>query len=181
MNDELEGIFDDLNPADFAEETTALHEASREQRSFEEFVQENIRAIHTAFGASNAEMQLWVILANPEKYRLFIPLDDETIKEYVDRLHGEAKKMKANRVFLAYQTLLDNRLVTQDELHDAADLNLIEQLGEENMREGVLWYAEEVGHETRVGGLYRFGLRLQFPVQTKNQKLEVFGTILRDL
>lgn len=155
MTDEFEGIFDDATIADFLRETSARDEVSREDPdgyAFSQFVDEQLRAVRTAWIAAETFMQPLAIVATRSKQRIFIPDDDETLGQFVDRMHREAVKMKAVWTFCAVRTqVADLGDATDDEQDiDVGDSNAIEEaMAAGLLRLGVVWYAERRDKKVR--------------------------------
>lgn len=146
MNDEFDGIFDDLSPADFFSQTTAYQEISRTNKgleAFNGFVDEMLRAVQMAYAMAEGDVGAIAVLANSETMRMFVPVDEETVQNYIDRLNEEAKQMNAHWFFLARATKVGSHLVDRGEMHDATQAKVIEEAHDQGeLQDGLFWYAE---------------------------------------
>lgn len=140
---EYDGVFDDLNPDDFARDTSARAEVSR-LNGFDAFVDEQIRAVRTAWIASETWMQPIALIANHEAQRIFIPDDDESLRQFVDRMHREAVAMGAIWTFVARRAMVASfGDTTEDHDVDLDDPDTWERAVAEGLVVlGVQWYAE---------------------------------------
>lgn len=188
MTDEYHGIFDDVNPEDFFSQTTAYQEVSRTNKTldaFNGFVDEMLRAVQMAYAMAEGEISAVAVLANDETMRFYVPVDEETVQNYIDRLHEEAEQMNACWFFLARATRVGSHLVTRDDMHDATNDQVIEDAAEEGaLQDGLFWYAErrEDEHQTRMGIYFDNGSNiLERSMETPNtpQTSELLGSVLR--
>lgn len=144
-HDEFEyaGVFDDLTPEDFTRETSARAEVPRIS-GFDAFVDEQLRAVRTAWIASETWMQPLALIANHEKQRIFIPDDDESLRQFVARMHREAVEMGAVWTFVARRAMVVTFGVDDGTFdRDLDDPESIEQaIAQGILRLGVQWYAE---------------------------------------
>lgn len=144
--DEYTGIFDSITPQDFILESTAVSETERANHgadAFNAFVDEQMRAVRTAFMASEGNLQPIALLANQTTQRAFTPDDEETVGEFIKRLNREAKHMGAMWTFYACKTLVQTEQVDPSELTDATDRDEVQAaIAAGTMAPGVLWYAE---------------------------------------
>lgn len=144
---DFEGIFDDASVADFLRPTSARAEVLRANEGAEAFglfVEEQLRAVRTAWIASETYMQPLAIIANRDKQRIFIPDDDESFEDFFARMHREAVAMNATWTFVAQRTMVaalgdaiegEDRDVTSPEAEQEAIAKGLLTLG-------VYWYAE---------------------------------------
>jgi hypothetical protein len=140
---EYEGIFDDLTPQDFARDTSARIRAPR-TNEFDAFVDEQIRAVRMAWIASETYMNPLALVANHDEQLVFIPDDDETLREFVARMHREAVKMGAIWTFVAQRCMVTS-LGHDDGSYDGDldDPEVIEKaMADGTLVLGVQWYAE---------------------------------------
>jgi hypothetical protein len=142
--DELAGIFDDLSPEDFNVETTAIEEISRTNEgvdAFNSFVDEQMRAYRVAWVANHGRANPIAVLASPTMQRVFTPDAEETLGEYVKRLHREAIRMEAIWIFSARKTIVGSFMADEDT--DIGDPEVIaEAMAAGKASEGVEWFAE---------------------------------------
>lgn len=149
MSDEFDGIFDDLTIADFLNAGTAVEELEvqleRGVAGFNRFVDEQLRAVRTVYVASNGYLKPFIILASPTTQRTFVPLDEqETLGEFVARVHEEAVRMEALWSFVVKDTLVG----TKDWDSDSRDIDVndeteIQKAIEDGiLTKGIVWYAE---------------------------------------
>ena len=140
---EYDGVFDDLNPSDFTRFTSARAEVSR-RGGFDAFVEEQLRAVRTAWIASETYMQPLALVANEEVQRIFIPDDDETLRQFVERMHREAVAMGATWTFVARRAMVASFGDTDEgysrDLDDPE--NWERAVAEGLVKLGVQWYAE---------------------------------------
>lgn len=143
MNDEYNGIFDHLNPDDFVRETSAVDEVPRVNvgvEKFNQFVDEQLRAVRFAYLASDGQINPIAVVASPTVQRMFAPDDDETLGQYLQRLHREANLIGARWLFISKQTLVGSQETPASQMKDVNDP---ESVGDESaLTEGVYWYAE---------------------------------------
>jgi len=146
--DEYEGIFEDATIADFMRSTSARIELAQTGQgvdAFNQFVDEQLRAVRMAWIAAETYMQPLALIANDEQQRIFTPDDDETLGQFVERVHREAVAMEATWMFVAKRTMVANLgsavevdrdvdVTNSDEWEKAVAAGII--------RLGVLWYAE---------------------------------------
>ena len=164
--DELTGIFDHIRPEDFILETTAIQEYERTNEgveAFNAFVDEQLRAARQSWIAAEGEVQPIAILASTTKQRVFTPDDEETLGEWVQRLHREAQRMQANWVFLTKRTMVGSAAPGAQDV-DFNDQEAVQAAIEAGtLVDGSLWYAER-----REGGErhHRFGI-----MRAKNGRL----------
>lgn len=149
MSDEYDGIFDNATVADFMRDTSARSEVERTNRgaeAFNQFVEEQIRAVRTAWIAAETYMQPLALVANAEKQRIFIPDDDETLEQFINRMHREAQAMGAIWTFVAKRTMvatIKESLDPDEENVDVSDPEAWERaVAADLVRLGVTWYAE---------------------------------------
>lgn len=149
MNNEYEGIFEDATVADFIRTTSARLETTRTGgqglEAFNRFVDEQLRAVRMAWIAAETYMQPLVLLTNDTQQRVFSPDDDETLRQFIERMHREAIAMEATWVFIAKRTMVGNIGDAIDTEHDV-DVSDTEEwekaVAAGVVRLGVVWYAE---------------------------------------
>ena len=150
FNDDITGIFDNLTPQDFLEayqESTAVDEMSRINQgvdAFNEFVEEQIRALKLSYTAAEGNIQPIAVLAGRTTQRIFVPDDDETMQQWINRMHREAKAINAIWTFVSKKTMVGTRQAEVND--DAPDVNDPEHVRSAveagDMTMGVFWYAE---------------------------------------
>jgi hypothetical protein len=111
-HDELTGIFDDLSPEDFVLESTAI--ASMQgcyagPDVLDGFLEHQLNAVRLAFSMADGWLYTTAVLAGREGLRTFVADDDETLRDFVSRVRGEAARMRAHWCFMATQTLIGPR------------------------------------------------------------------------
>lgn len=162
-HDEFEyaGVFDDATMADFTRETSAKTEVLRKNmghEAFTAFVDEQIRTIRTAWIASETYMQPIAIVANHEKQRIFTPDEDETLRQFIARMHREAVAMDAIWTFVAKRNMVASLGASSPDDEYSVDVSDPEQwqqaIADGLVRLGVVWYAErrEDGNRERRHG-----------------------------
>lgn len=147
-DDKYAGVFDHLTPEDFnLDATTAISEIPRTNHgvdAFNSFTEEQLRAVHTAFMASEGHLQPIALLANETTQRAFTPDDEETVAEFIKRLNREAQRMRAVWTFYACKTLVSVEMVSPDDeqpdVNDPEEIAAAVERGQ--MQPGVLWYSE---------------------------------------
>lgn len=188
MTDEIEGCFAEATVADFLRESSAREEVSGHfagAAAFQSFVDDQIRAVRTAWIASETYMQPLVVLASHDLERIFITDDDETLGQFVQRMSREAKAMQATWTFLAKRTMVAELGPMRETEHDidVDDPEAWQQaLAEGLMRLGVLWFAErrEAGEHTRRHGqmVDEVGTLGPLVEGARNQTIPLFEQIL---
>lgn len=148
MSDEYEGIFENATVADFERSTSAkieLAQAGQGVEAFDRFVDEQLRAVRMAWIAAETYMQPLVLLANGKQQRVFTADDDETLGQFVQRMHREAVAMEATWVFVAKRTMVANLGHALEVEHDT-DVNDRDEyekaVAAGLVRLGAMWYAE---------------------------------------
>lgn len=184
----ITGIFDGLNPADFGRsDTTAIFEVEQPHhgpRAFDRFVEEMQRAVRFAFTGSEGQVNPVAVLANATTQRTFTPTDEETMGEYLDRLHDEATRMEADWVFVQRTTQVGTATVSPSQMHDITDTSMISRAqGEGALRDGVLWYAAQraaIGIKRRHGIFEKIAPNaLSLPLEAPSfQPMPLFDAIL---
>lgn len=190
MTDEWDGIFDDATVGDFIRDTSARTEMARTNHGLEAFnlfVDEQIRAVRTAWISAETYMQPLAIVADHEKQRIFIPDDDETLRQFVERMHREAKAMDAIWTFVAKRTMVANLGSASDAEHDidVDDPDQWEQAVAAGLVQlGVMWYAErrEGGDRQHRHGqmVDEGGVLGELREGARNQSIPLFAMILGD-
>jgi hypothetical protein len=183
-NDEYTGIFDEATVGDFLRESSARDRWSR-TNSFDTFVDEQIRAIRTAWIAAETYMQPVALIANDHDQSLFIPDDDETLREFIDRVHREAKAMGATWTFVAKRTMVASFGSEGAEDFDLPvdDAEAWEKAVAQGLATlGVVWYAEHRDdrvHQRRHGQLQEEnGVLGRLREGAPNQSIPLFAEIL---
>jgi hypothetical protein len=148
MSDQYEGIFNDATVEDFLRETSARVEMPQSGQgidAFNRFVDQQLRAVRMAWIAAETYMQPLAVIANGQQERIFIPDDDETMGQFVERMHREALAMEATWAFISKRTMVANLGVATDTGYDV-DVTDPEQwekaVAAGIVRLGVVWYAE---------------------------------------
>lgn len=178
-NDDLDGIFDNLNPSDFAE---PQHEGVE---AFDSFVREMVRAVQFAYLSAEGLISPVAILANPEEIEMIPAEDGETLNQYIERLTAEADDMGATWLFVSRLTEVSHRMVAYQEgkSHDATDAVAVQEEREAGrLTEGLFYYAERFEDDVkdaRHGILKVEGDRLGHPVEGSSfQPVTLFQNIL---
>lgn len=170
MSDEYNGIFDDLNPNDFHGVTSWPHSYD----SFDEFVDFEIMSTRKAWLASDGQINPVAVLATEDRIWLYAPDDDESVQEYFDRLKGEAERVQASWLYIAKQTNVGIR--SDQELGVLMDVADVE---DEDLDDGVLYYAAEREKHTKIGIMRAYGNRLGEVIPgDPNQPFSMLGDIL---
>jgi len=152
---EFEGVFDDATVADFERSTSARIELARAGHAgdaFDQFVAEQARAVRMAWIAAETYMQPLVVITDGRQERVFIPDDDETLGQFIERMRREALAMEAVWAFIAKRSMVANlgsALETDDDV-DVTDTEEWEKaVAAGIVRLGVIWYAERREGEKR--------------------------------
>lgn len=189
-DDEFNGIFNDATVADFIRPTSARSEIARTNQgaeAFNQFVEEQLRAVRTAWIAAETYMQPLAIVANRDSQRIFIPDDDETLRQFVHRMRREAQAMGAIWTFVAKRTMVaclgaPTSLLKDFDVSDPTVWGEAEAAG--LLRLGVLWYAERregQQQQKRHGQMQDEGGTLgQLIEGASNQDVPLFNEILGD-
>lgn len=181
MSDELTGIFDHLTPDDFNLQTTAVDEMARTNigiDQFNAFVDEQLRSIRLGWSIGDGYFCPVAVLANEGVQRVFAPDDEETLGDFVNRLHRESDQMRATWLFFALQTTV---ATYQHEDADAVDSADALEKGGEEAGPGLFWYAErrEDERHRRHGIMPIANGRLGAQTEgSDNQEVTLFGKIL---
>lgn len=138
FNDELSGIFDDLNPDDFIPFQGA--------DAFQKFFMQAIDATRFAWLSAEGNINPVAILASPSE-RWFLPADDgETLGQYIERVRLNAQENDARWLFISRRTTVANWTV-DDADQIPGDPTSPEAIAEGirlgHAREGVFYYAEQ--------------------------------------
>lgn len=191
--DEFTGIFDDLNPADFAVQTTARVETylpgspNVGDDAFIKFVDHNIEVLRTsALAASGNDINPVATLASASTQWIFAPEPDENMGDYVARLHDEAKRLGANWCFISRFTQVAASPAGTFDPSEGIDNNdrgeLMQAAGQ--LERGVVFYAakiEDGEHKRRHGIMLVEGSGLTPPVfGNPEQPFEIFDAILEE-
>lgn len=136
FNDDLAGIFDDLNPEDFARETSAVASAEYDdirqgREEYLAFVDANLHHIRSAYDEDPDNFDPIGILHTPEGKRVFLPDDDETNEMFMLRLQREATEFQATWFFIG---MIAPAAVCADR-DEAVGGNFV-------MQDSLCWYAE---------------------------------------
>ena len=190
MSHEFNGVFDDATVADFIRATSARSEVARTNKgaeAFNQFVEEQLRAVRTAWIAAETYMQPLAIVANHDTQRIFIPDDDETLRQFVERMRREAKVMGAIWTFVAKRTMVANlgAAAASERDFDVSDPEEYEKaVAAGIVRLGVVWYAERregTQQQKRHGQMQDESGTLGEPYEgARNQGLPLFSEILAD-
>ncbi len=177
MTDDITGIFDDLSPEDFKSTTTAFTEISRTNvglDAFNAFVDEQLRAVQISYATAKGDMAPVAVLANDSIQRLYVPSDEETLQNYLDRLSEEAKQMGATWFFISRPTQVGSHLVGSDEVHDATTAETIQEAKEQGaLQRGLFWYADRREDERQK----RMGIYFDNGAGVLERPIEVPGTM----
>lgn len=186
MNDDFEGIFENLSPDDFNVQTTAIHEIQGTYLgvpAFNDFVEEQILMMKVAYASSNGQYTNPVsTLVASGKQRLFRSVDGDTVKTLVTRLNTEAKAMNAKWVFTSIKTKVGSRLVPVDVKHDVTDESVINTTAP-TLVDGVIWFAEahEDGEVVRRVGILVDDDGVLTRQTEANQRMALLERILLDV
>lgn len=181
-DDEIEGFFDDLTPEHFHQDSSSFVEMSRPNETFDAFVGEQVRATQIAYATAEGSMAPVAALVNAETLRMFVPQDEETLGDYLQRLHTESLDMDARWFYLARATQVASHLVRPEDLHDATQGEVVEGAKEANVLvDGLIWYAEARGEapEKRMGIFYdnNDGV-LERPIAVSGQQSALLEAVL---
>lgn len=176
FDDELAGIFDDLSPEDFS--------PNRGRVAFDKFVDRHVQIVRMAYLASEGNINPVAILATDTEEHEFTPTQEETLGEYVARLHDEAEGVGAKWLFISRKTLVGSLSIPASEMFDLSDPEQVQAAIEKGlMSEGVFYYAErtEGAERQRRHGMMRAdGNRLAMQVEgdSEHQSVDFFSSIL---
>lgn len=184
--DEYTGIFDDLTPDDFLLATSAVGggEITRNTApAFDEFVDEQLRMIATAWIAAETWIQPLAVIADHSKQRMFVPEEDETLGQFVDRVHREAKAMGAIWTFVSKRTQVASIMSAENfDVENASQEAWDEAQAAGKVRLGLVWYAERVDGPMprhRHGQMWDEGNVLSAPKEgASDQRIPLFEKIL---
>lgn len=179
-DDELTGIFDDIKPEDFFGAAVGAAHAE----TFGGFVDRMIGTVRTAYLAAAGQMDSLAILASGTREWSYVPTDEETLGDYLERLRVEAERLGATRLFVIRRTLVGAQEISSKE-GDAFDVGHAQKIAEAiedgRMVPGVFYYAScsEGGRENRYGIMRASNGRLGDPVESDAQQTVAhFDTIL---
>lgn len=134
-DDQIQDFFDNLDPNDFARETSAIDETQLPQKqagaaAFVLFVDANIKGVMDDFNEQTPQVpwQAVAVLQSSDVRRIFTPDDDETNSMFMSRLHREAQQLGAQWFFLA--------MVGPVVFATAADIDNAQEV------DAIMWYAE---------------------------------------
>lgn len=177
--DELTGIFDNMEPWDFletasAEMVSASAEPNQGAERFNKFVDLNIEVVRTGWLAADGQINPVAVLAGPHAQWTFVPTDDETMGDYMERLRKEASQLGATWLFISRRTMVG----TLPGDHDTGDQNAVrEALETGRVRLGVFYYAERrEGDEVQVrhGMMQAMGNHLGAPIEGPTEQTTSF-------
>lgn len=153
--DEISGMFADISIADFVRESSAVSEHHytelertrvQGEEGFDSFVDQLLGTTRTAASVAPFHFQAFSVLHAPDRHRVFVPDDDETVLDYRERLRREAKRMEATWLYTVM--LAPGRSYDSDENVESIDPNDAKELGAA-LRSGALslclcWFAEMI-------------------------------------
>lgn len=183
MSDELDGIFDNLSISDFmrsARGDLTLRHPSPED--FNQFLRRHANMLQAIFTASRGELQAFAILATisnePTLERLYLPVEEECVGDYVARLAKEARETDVNALFFTMRTMVKESYATAEEVA-AADARVSEMSG--HTEESMFWFCQ-YGNERRVGAMMidESGESLTRSIET-TQRASLLETILNPM
>lgn len=136
FDDELAGIFDHLTPEDFS--------PFRGRIAFDQFITQNLETTRTSWLAADGQINPVAVLATATERWTYVPTDEETLGEYVERLRSEARRLKATWLFLSRKTLVGNYEVrVGDDVPDTSDPDALQKAIEKGIiTEGIFYFAE---------------------------------------
>jgi len=180
-NDEFSGIFDELEPDDFAGLfSTDVQTPNVGEDAFAEFVERHIESTRFAFLAADGEINPIAVLANATTCWLHTPEDHESLGDYLTRLAKEARRVEATWFFFVRKTKVGLGDDTTENMFDPKMLKKAKKNGQ--MVDGVFYYAsrhEGVDQENRRGIMRAHGNRLGELVEgAPEQEVPVFDEIL---
>lgn len=186
MTDGIDGIFDHITPDDFARETSALETIERAgigATAFNAFVDEQVRGIRTSYIASSGNVDPIAIIVSPTIQRVFAADDDESLNDFVARIHREAKQIGAIWTFVGKKTLVGTKL-TSGPLPDLNDPEAVDDaLAEGILSVGMMWYADRREgelREHRTGSMPEVAKGRLGEGVVNDQGVPIFATILDD-
>lgn len=179
--DEFSGIFDELDPDDFAGLfSTDVETPNVGEDAFTEFVDRNLDSTRFAFLASDGEINPVAVLTNPTTSWLHTPEDHESLGDYLERLSNEARRVEATWFFFVRKTKVGVGEDSTDNMFDPETLKKAKKAGQ--LTDGVFFYAarhEGVETESRRGIMRAHGNRLGELIEgTPDQEVPVFDEIL---
>lgn len=185
-DDELTGIFDDIKPEDFF--GSSASSAAHVEETYDKFVSRMVETTRTAYLAAAGQMDSLAFLSGGGTEWMYVPDDEETLGEYLERLRQEAKRLNATRLFIVRRTLVGAQEmpaedIERGEVFDVGHAQKIAEAAEEGrMVPGVFFYAscsESGKPDTRYGIMRASNVRLGEPVMSEvNQPVTHFDTIL---
>lgn len=173
-DDELTGIFDDLKPEDFFGSTVGAAHVE----PFSNFVDRMVETVRTAYLAAGGQVDSLAVLATGEREWSYVPNDEESLGDYLERLRLEAKRLSATRLFVIRRTMVGSQEIPAEdaekgEVFDVGHAQRIAEAVEDGrMVEGVFYYAScsEGAKVTRYGIMRSSGARLSEPVEAEVQQ-----------
>lgn len=105
MSDEFDNIFDNLNYEDFLTPVqTSGVPLPHTDRDFEEFFTEHLAAVRRAFSKVGEALTMVAYLAVDDRKWSFAPTAEETLDQFLERVHVEAQMLGAKMLFLHRRT-----------------------------------------------------------------------------
>lgn len=147
LSGEFNGIFDDLDPSHFLGQATLdSYVENVGAEKFDVFWMNMIDATRLAFLASDGdEINHIAVLANAEKAVAFVGDDEEDMGQYMDRLTGEADRLKATWFFMCHFTQVGTAALGEDE---PDDVSLVD--GKDLSRGAFLYGRRKEGDEDQI-------------------------------
>lgn len=177
-DDDITGIFDHLTPDDFI--ITDLSGAKiplPDGCSFDEFVDIQITLLKYAFAACDGEINPLTILAVGDQSIVYQAADDESLGQYITRMAGEARRLKARWVFFYKKTLVAKAVGDAT----VGDDSLMQQaMKQGDAWEAMYWYAAQNDDTPpmRHGYVSIDNQRLGKAIEAPTQENELLGQIL---
>lgn len=100
----IDGIFEHVTPEDFLRVSSARHVATMQQQSFDDFVTSSLETTRFAYHAADGDLCPVALLVGPGGRRIYAPDDDETLGQYLKRLHREARQHATHTLFTVWLT-----------------------------------------------------------------------------
>lgn len=132
MSDDIEKTFASLTPSDLMVDQPHFLEMEVGGEGFDAFIDRHIYSTRYAFMAADGDINTVSALSDGRRERLFVPSDDDTIAEFLQRLGTTARATGSTRFFWSR---MSPTTMTQPVGH---------QLGDEaNWVPSIIWYAED--------------------------------------
>lgn len=180
MSDPYAGIFDHLDPDDFAIESTAeisVNGSFIGPDAFESFVNDQVGGLRLAWATSGGVVRPMAMLCSPTVRQLFTMAEHESYREFLARLTREASTLRAQWMFFAFETTVCPLPPGESIPADSPQARALA----DNMQPKMVWYAEARYDDeaiNRIGVMTIEGNRLEMAHDVYDQPIENFSSVL---